>query len=90
MLYDVVNAKYIRDYQLDLEFENGQAGVVDFRSYLERGGIFSKWKNLDFFKQFSVSKDLGTIVWGDEIDIAPETLYEKCKMKEQINREGSR
>jgi hypothetical protein len=38
-----------------------------------------KFQDLNFFTQFTVSKDLGTIVWGNEIDISPETLYEKCE-----------
>ena len=79
MLYDVINVKYIENYKLKIEFENGYKGIVDFSEYPERGGVFSKFKDLAFFKDYSVSKDLGTIVWGNEIDIAPETLYEKCE-----------
>ena len=79
MLYDVINATYIEHYKLKIEFENGYNGIVDFSEYPERGGVFSKFKDLAFFKNYSVSKDLGTIVWGNEIDIAPETLYEKCE-----------
>ena len=79
MLYDVTRAKYIGDYKLEIEFEDGCMGIVDFLHYSQRGGVFSKFQDLSFFTKFTVSKDLGTIVWGDEIDIAPETLYKKCK-----------
>ncbi len=79
MLYDITKAKYIKDYKLEIEFEDGCTGVIDFFQYTQRGGVFSKFRDLDFFTKFTVSKDLGTIVWNDEIDIAPETLYKKCK-----------
>ncbi|NOZ60991.1 MAG: DUF2442 domain-containing protein [Calditrichaeota bacterium] len=79
MLYDVINAEYIENYKLKIEFEDGSAGIVDFSEYLEKGGVFAKFKDLNFFKNFIVSKELGTIVWANEIDIAPETLYEKCR-----------
>ena len=79
MLYDVINAEYLEDYKLEIEFENGCKGIVDFLNYTQRGGVFSKFQDLIFFTNFKISKDLGTIVWGDEIDIAPETLYKKCE-----------
>jgi hypothetical protein len=28
-----------------------------------------------FFKNFAINEELGVLTWGDEIDIAPETLY---------------
>jgi hypothetical protein len=30
---------------------------------------------MDFFKNFKINEELGVLTWGDEIDIAPETLY---------------
>jgi len=84
MLFDVTNAIYVEDYKLQIEFENGRSGIVDFRSYLERGGVFLKWRNMDFFRRFSVVKDLGTVVWEDGVDISPETLYEKCLQSEHL------
>ena len=55
MLYDVINAEYIESYKLKIEFEDGSAGIVDFSDYLEKGGVFAKFKDLDFFKNFIVS-----------------------------------
>ena len=78
MLYDVINAEYCNDYQLKVVFENGVSGIIDFSKYLELGGVFENFKNLVYFKNFKVSKDLGTIVWDNEVDIAPDTLYYEC------------
>jgi hypothetical protein len=79
MLYDVVKARYIEDYKVMVEFEDGHSGIVDFSQYPQKGGVFAQFSDLSFFKQFSVSKTLGTLVWDGQIDIAPETLYEKCE-----------
>ena len=75
MLHDVVTATYRGDYLIDLEFDDGQRGVVDFSKYLKLGGVFDRFKDIKFFRSFSVNKELGVLTWGDEVDVAPETLY---------------
>ena len=75
MLHDVVKATYCGDYRIELEFEDGQKGVVDFSKYVEREGVFKRFKDIAFFRSFSVSAELGSLTWGEELDVAPETLY---------------
>ena len=75
MLHDVIAATYQGGYKIELEFDDGARGVVDFSKYAERGGIFEKFKDIDFFRDFRVNEELGTITWGKDVDIAPETLY---------------
>lgn len=75
MIHDVIDAKYCDNYQLEILFDDGKKGIVDLSRYAEKGGVFKKFKDLNFFKDFVVSKELGTITWGNEIDIAPEVLY---------------
>ncbi len=78
MLVDVIAATYVEDYKIELAFDNGASGVVDFSAYLSRGGVFERFHDIEFFKNFRVDSELGVITWGDEIDIAPETLYEQA------------
>ncbi len=75
MLHDVVSAIYRGGYLIELEFDDGRRGTVDFSKYMERQGVFSQFRDLEFFHNFKINKDLGALTWGDEIDIAPETLY---------------
>jgi Protein of unknown function (DUF2442) len=75
MICDVVKATYRGEYRIELEFDDGQVGVVDFSKYLQRGGVFERFKDLEFFRRFSINAELGTLTWGEEIDVAPETLY---------------
>ena len=75
MLHDVAKAIYRGEYRIELEFDDGQRGVVDFSKYLERGGVFERFKDIEFFRRFSVNAELGVLTWEDEVDVAPETLY---------------
>ena len=75
MLHDVVSAVYRGAYLIELEFDDGQRGTVDFARYLERRGVFERLQDLEYFRTFTVNRELGVLTWGDEIDIAPETLY---------------
>ncbi|SHE49465.1 Protein of unknown function [Desulfacinum infernum DSM 9756] len=75
MIQDVISAKYQGDYKIELTFEDGATGVVDFAKYLSKGGVFERFKDLEFFKNFRIHEELGVLTWGDAIDIAPETLY---------------
>lgn len=75
MLHDVISASFIEDYKIELTFDDGKSGVVDFQPFIPRGGVFEKWNDHNYFRNFSVNQELGTITWNNEIDIAPETLY---------------
>ena len=75
MIHDVVSATYGGDHRIEVAFDDGQRGVVDFSKYAERGGVFERFRDMDFFRSFQINRELGVLTWGDEIDIAPETLY---------------
>ena len=75
MIHDVVSATYKGDYRIEVAFDGGKSGVVDFSRYADRGGVFERFRDMDFFRSFHVNEELGVLAWGGEIDIAPETLY---------------
>ena len=75
MIHDVVSAVYQGGYKIEVTFDDGKKGIVDFAKYLKRGGVFERFKDMDFFRSFAVNKELGVLAWRNEIDIAPETLY---------------
>lgn len=75
MIQDVVSASYKGGYKIEVTFDNGEQGVVDFSKYLGRGGVFDRFKDIDFFRNFRVNEELGVLTWQDVIDVAPETLY---------------
>lgn len=78
MLRDVISATYKGEYKIEVTFEDGASGIIDFSNYLLEGGVFIKFKDMEFFKNFKINEELGVLTWGDEIDIAPETLYSEA------------
>ena len=64
MLKDVVSAVYKGGYKIEVTFEDGVTGIPDFSKYLNQGGVFEKFKDIEFFKNFSINKELGVLTWG--------------------------
>jgi hypothetical protein len=76
ILLDVVKVEAKPDYRLHLEFENGEKRVFDMSPYMDKKP-FSQLKGSPLFCQATV--DFGTVVWPGDIDIAPETLYDRSQ-----------
>ena len=75
MIHDIIFASYKGGYKIEIVFDDGKVGVVDFSKYLEKGGVFERFRDIGFFQDFRVNKELGVLTWKDEVDVAPETLY---------------
>lgn len=73
-LVDVVDAHYVGQYTIWVRFANDVEGEVDLSDLLGRG-VFAAFKDIEVFKRFRVED--GTIVWTEQIDIAPESLYRR-------------
>ena len=61
MIKDVISASYKGEYSIEVTFEDGAIGIVDFSNYLEKGGAFDKFKDIEFFKTFTIKRPLGLI-----------------------------
>ena len=77
MLHDVVSAEYEGDYRIKITFDDGSEGTADFSEYLEKGGVFDRFRDIEFFRAFDINREFGVITWNGEVDIAPETLYSR-------------
>ena len=60
------------NYELLLTFNNGEKRKFDARQLLDMR-VFAPLKNVAFFK--SVKVEFGTVVWPQDIDYCPDTLY---------------
>lgn len=73
-LLDVVKVKARPGYLLELEFENGERRLFDMSPIIDKKP-FDRLKISSAF--FGAQVDYGTVVWPGNIDIAPETLYDR-------------
>ncbi len=62
------------DFFLELWFSTGDHRLFDARPYLNRGD-FIRLQEITLFQQAFVSLD--TVCWPGNLDIAPETLFDR-------------
>ena len=60
------------NYTVRLIFDNGEEGIFDVKTYLDKG-VFKELKDLHVFN--SVKPVMGTIQWKNGQDFCPDTLY---------------
>ena len=64
-----------KDYRVHVRFEDGLTADLDLSYLLDYGGVFEPLRDLGFFRRLRADEEAGTIVWPNDADIAPETLY---------------
>ena len=82
MLLFIKEAKYLKDYKVELKFTDNKVGIVDLKDELY-GTVFEPLKDKKLFSTLKVDKDLETIVWDNGADLAPEFLYFKSFQDEE-------
>lgn len=70
----VTEVRVLGGYRLLLSFEDGSSGEVDF-SHEDWGGVFAPLADPTYFARVRLDDELGTIVWPNGADFAPETLH---------------
>jgi hypothetical protein len=73
-LVHVTAVEVLGDHCLRLTFEDGAEGEVDLSNWNWRG-VFDLLADPDYFRQVKLDEELGTIVWPNGADMAPETLH---------------
>jgi len=76
----LVDAKARNDRRVHVKFEDGLATEVDLSYLLDYGGVFEPLRDIGYFRQLRADPEAGTIVWPNDADIAPESLYERAKL----------
>ena len=71
----IIELNYKNKYTYHIRFDDGVESDIDFSPYLDRG-VFKVLADEVFFQQARIEG--GTISWPNGLDIAPETIYEKC------------
>lgn len=75
----LIEAKPVADYVVHVRFDDGIAANVDLAYLVSYGGVFGPLRDPAYFRQLRANPEGGTIVWPNEADIAPETLYSHAR-----------
>ncbi len=78
--YEIRSVEHLGGYRLRLAFADGLVAEVDFADRLsgDVGPVFKPLKEAQFFAQVTVDAELGTIVWPNGADLAPDALHEQA------------
>jgi hypothetical protein len=78
----------IGDYKLRLLFEDGTVGDVSFEDR-EWNGVFEPLRDPARFAKVTIK--YGTLYWPhDELDMAPEPLYEAARQRSLVRAAATR
>ena len=84
----ISEVRVLQGYRLELEFDDGVCGTVDLTD-LAGKGVFALWRDYCAFEQVRIGSS-GELVWGDQVDLCPDSLYLKVtgKKPEEVFPDG--
>lgn len=74
-MHYVTHARHVTDHLIEVQFEDGQVKHVDLGPHLD-GPVFEPLREVEYFKQLRVNRDIDTVVWPNKADFSPDFLYE--------------
>jgi hypothetical protein len=78
----IVEASVVPPYGLHLVFEDGVVRDVDLEPILH-GELYGPLRNPALFAQVRLDPEVHTVVWPNEADFHPDTLYEWDSLKDE-------
>lgn len=78
--YEITAAEHLGGHRLRLTFTDGFVGDVDLSDRLKapNGPMFEPLEDVSYFAQVAVDAELGTVVWPNGADFAPDVLHEQA------------
>jgi hypothetical protein len=78
--YEITAVEHLGGYCLRLTVAAGFSGVVDppDRFATPRGPMFEPLGDVAYFAKVAVDPDLGTVVWPNGVDLAPDVLHQEA------------
>jgi len=78
-MFTITHVEVLENYRLDLAFADGTRGIVDL-SRLAGDGVFASWNDYNHFRKVRIG-ETGELIWPDNIDLCPDSLYLKVTGK---------
>ncbi len=72
----VINVKYLKDYKLELTFNDNTVKVVDLKKYIGGDGVFKPLIDKEYFKNVKIDSAGNSIYWDNGADFCPDVLFE--------------
>jgi hypothetical protein len=82
MRYDLIDARYVKDFVVWVLFDDGVQGEIDLKPELD-GPVFEPLLDQSQFRKFSIHPEFHTLVWESGADMAPEFLHETAQSSGQ-------
>jgi hypothetical protein len=77
----LIEARPLDGHAVHVRFEDGTTADIDLSYLLDYGGVFEPLRDSSYFAQLRADAEAGTIVWPNNADIAPETLYAHARSR---------
>ena len=74
-IYRVCSFQIVRDYVLNVRFDDKTEHIIDFRPVLA-GQLFRPLRDLVLFNQVQIDQEVHTLVWPHGADFDPATLHD--------------
>jgi hypothetical protein len=78
-MHKIIKVTVLNNYKVELEYDDGRHGIADL-SHLVGKGVFSLWNDYDAFRNVEIGTS-GELVWSNQIDLCPDSLYLKITHK---------
>ena len=82
-LYDIIHFEIVDDYTLHIVFDDNSEQVINFEPVLF-GEMYGPLRDLKFFNQVQLDKEICTLVWPNGADFDPWMLHEWPRLVDQL------
>lgn len=78
--YAITAVEHLAGHRLRLTFADGFTGDVDLSGQFQvpKGPMFKPLRDVAYFAKVAVDSELGTVVWPNGADLAPDVLHEQA------------
>lgn len=72
-MHKIINVTILQNYKVRLEYADGEKGIADL-SHLVGKGVFALWNDYTTFQNVKIGSS-GELLWNDQVDLCPDSLY---------------
>jgi hypothetical protein len=83
-MWRVVKVRALPEHRLDIEFDDGVAGILDY-SHLLWGPVFEPLRDPERWAEVGIDEE-GVVCWPSGVDLAPDAMYDRLKAQSTAAR----